>query len=1351
MKKGSKAQILILSAIAGLTLCGAQAQAEEPTPIENLNIERDSAITGAIKNIDQNETYDLGNITINNNTLKSNNNRIMGGLYLVYSKTVGTITNVTGNTLEAPVGQVYGGLINATASNNAYVDVKGVIKDNVIKSFSYDDSGNKTGSYGNFIYGGLFTNLNSPNSDITEVSGNKAEAHGNGNVDGTIARFSNFGTVKNIQNNSAIGTYVYGGMFDQGSIKYLGGAIKDNTAIALNYDENGNPNGGGNVTGGVLNYVAVNDGNVTEVSGNYAEAWYDVYGGAIYNPDSATYAINGDVKNNHAISHVSSSYGGTIYGGTITELNGQIKNNSLKALNYDSEGNVIGGGSAYGGAIYYTKILGGTVTGISDNLLEGWDYANGGAIYGNYYSTFKMNGDITNNRAVSYKSASASAQGGAIWQGTLSELNGAIKNNSAVSLSYDENGNVNGGGYVYGGAMYTVNVLGGEISEISGNYGEGWEYAYGGAFYNSKFNADISGDITDNHARSYTADAQGGVFYSGTVDLINGSIKNNYAEAVKYDINGTPIGGKAARGGVFSYTDVYNMNSPEISGNYVKGWTEAQGGVSYSEYMQGVGNLINNHATAYNGNAQGGALHSTTIATNLVDKYSKLIYKYVVTNSDTGETLTYYNKSTLDDIQNALNQGKKLVLFDNTTTQTVPTTGQYSWSNSWTKIQENIANGTYVTEDPRITLNITDDDMWKIEGGITNVNIIGNYAEAHGEDVVAQGGAIYQTSDLNIIADGSLDRNDGEVLIKGNYVQVNNGEKDYQAIYMNGDSLTLNMEQKNGGRFYLHDNINGVEGYKVNIKGDGTGTMYLFNDIHNANVTFDNTTINTVNNVIHTYEFNSLALNSNTNFVADVDLQNEVMDHIETGNNYTIVDGAKLTVSGMNLLNDAKKDNTKIFFAESKLAQSVDTTVKQVAYSPIYKYDVNYIVDENDNQGYFTFARHATPKPGPEPTPGPSPDSFNPAVLSSPVVAQAGAQSAMNQALYYSFEHGDTFMNNYADERFAMINNNAYALSTDYNENGERINYNSVNKGVWVKPYAVFENIPLKNGPKVNTISYGSIIGFDSNFHKLKKGWTNVGTAYIGYNGSQIKYDGVDTTTNGGMLGVTETFYKGNFWTAITATAGAGVAEAHTMYGKDDMTSLMAGIGSKTGYNFEFANGKFIIQPRLFLAYSMIKTFDYTNSAGVRINSDPLHTIQINPAIKFIGNIKDWQPYASVGMNWNVMNQTKVSANGVRLPEMYTRPYVEYGVGLQKHWNDKYSAYGQAMVRNGGRNGIALSLGFRVTLGKEGKPIEKVQNNQTKKLGTLSDTTRTTLKQLTPTQKAKLTNSTRTSMIGIIN
>ncbi|MEI3267571.1 MAG: autotransporter outer membrane beta-barrel domain-containing protein [Candidatus Gastranaerophilaceae bacterium] len=170
--------------------------------------------------------------------------------------------------------------------------------------------------------------------------------------------------------------------------------------------------------------------------------------------------------------------------------------------------------------------------------------------------------------------------------------------------------------------------------------------------------------------------------------------------------------------------------------------------------------------------------------------------------------------------------------------------------------------------------------------------------------------------------------------------------------------------------------------------------------------------------------------------------------------------------------------------------------------------------------------------------------------------------------------------------------------------------------------------------------------------------------------------------------------YRGNFFNATTLSAGASLGESHTMYGKDNFTMLLAGIGNKLGYNFEFKDGKYIIQPSMLMSYTFVNTFDYTNSAGVHIDSDPLHAIQLTPGVKFIMNTKNgWQPYVGINMVWNILNKNKVTANDVRLPEMSIKPYVQYGLGVQKRIKDKFLAFGQAMVSNGGRNGVSLLLG----------------------------------------------------------
>ena len=76
------------------------------------------------------------------------------------------------------------------------------------------------------------------------------------------------------------------------------------------------------------------------------------------------------------------------------------------------------------------------------------------------------------------------------------------------------------------------------------------------------------------------------------------------------------------------------------------------------------------------------------------------------------------------------------------------------------------------------------------------------------------------------------------------------------------------------------------------------------------------------------------------------------------------------------------------------------------------------------------------------------------------------------------------------------------------------------------------------------------------------------------------------------------------------------------------------------------------------------------------------------------------------------MDKTNVMANDVRLPQLSVKPYVEYGVGLQKTWGDRFTGYFQSMVRNGGRTGVALSMGFRWALGKDAELTETVKQSK---------------------------------------
>ena len=141
------------------------------------------------------------------------------------------------------------------------------------------------------------------------------------------------------------------------------------------------------------------------------------------------------------------------------------------------------------------------------------------------------------------------------------------------------------------------------------------------------------------------------------------------------------------------------------------------------------------------------------------------------------------------------------------------------------------------------------------------------------------------------------------------------------------------------------------------------------------------------------------------------------------------------------------------------------------------------------------------------------------------------------------------------------------------------------------------------------------------------------------------------------------------------------------------------GIAEKTGYNWELFHSKLILQPSLLMSYSFINTFNYTTSSNVQMDADPIHAIHIEPQIKIIGNIKEYlQPYLCVSMVWNIIDKSHFQANDVFLPQLSVKPFVQYDAGIQKRWGDRLTGFLEAMIRNGGRNGIALQFGLRFSI-----------------------------------------------------
>lgn len=1147
----------------------------------------------------------------------------------------------------------------------------------------------------------------------------------------------------------------------------LGGAIANHgniTHINADFIKNSAPDEWRHYSNGGAIY---NNGTIGDINGNFIENIAST-GSAIYNNNNAIIGnINGDfIKNGTegavAIYNGKNSIIGNINGDFIS--NGRaIYNNGGKIGNIT--GDFIANNSDYrNSAIIYNNENSsiGTITG--SFLGNGMALIENKGNIDNIYATFIQNGGtgITNTGTIKAIVADFISNGGSEGYGSGDFTNiynsgnidyiigdsinsGGVSNSGEIKLISGDYVNTKNGAAIVNGQYSGSNqpLIKLILADFIANQGGGIVNVYGGItdiIGTFVGNSIISGGTSNTYNGSV---AFGSAIYNSVsesfIDNITGVFSENKVIAKDNCApSGNRVEGTAAGGAIYNGGTINSITDSFFYKNHAEAESgKAQGGAIYNTYSPGyqtsgiIGKIqntsfIGNYAKSESGTAQGGAIWSNRDLNIVADNGESIFSGNYVQNGENKDQQAIFVTNIIERKNLGYNNEHSHYFYQNETHKTVVTLNS-------------INNGKIIFND-------------KITGETTKTPINKYYDKTwdpNARRYIPQ----YVDDDYNDIDTPTEVSVNPELKITGDsssVVQLNNNIENMD-ISLSGTNLHL------GAR----DNV--LDGNNLDLQ---SGTLSM------------------VNNQVGVASLNNVTLSGNTNFVADVDLANAKMDRI-TATNYGTHQG-NLNVVGMNLLSDSTKDVTEIYFAEDGLKDNVvngmpanrgynlPSSAQTTFYTPIYKY--NAIYDNRDDGGYFMFAKGdkiLTPNGngGTTVTPSGNPsDAYNPAVLAPSVASQAGANATMNQTFNYAFQNSDNFMTIPYLERVAIKTANRYALSptgdaTDVGTFSPLFNAQNETSSAWVKLYASFENIPLKNGPKVSNITYGTLVGFDTPIKSIRHGWDRTWTGYIGYNGASQRFSGVDATQNGGLVGGTLTLYKGNFFNATTISSGAIVGDNRTMYGTDNYTMLMAGVGNKTGYNFEFKEGKIIIQPSMLLSYTFVNTFDYTNAAGVKIKNDPLHAIQIAPGVKFIANTKNgWQPYIGVNMIWNLLDKSKVSANDVRLPEMSIKPYVQYGVGIQKRFKDRYMAFGQAMIQNGGRNGISLTAGFRWAIGKEGKPLEKVQrvNNKVSSVtpraevkvanNSTAQPERKIIKQLTPEQRVRLgarpQDTTRTTALG---
>lgn len=867
-------------------------------------------------------------------------------------------------------------------------------------------------------------------------------------------------------------------------------------------------------------------------------------------------------------------------------------------------------------------------------------------------------------------------------------------NNSIFNQNFADSNGVN---FAVGGALYNLN--GGQISISDTKFFNNYSYgasSYGGAIANGYLQGQpvvmtINNSILNNNNAIGSVFSYGGAIYNnGNLYVKNSQLNDNYSQGYQ--------GAYVSGGAIYNEGDV-SVNNSTIDSNKSVGssYSVVSGGaINNSKDLTVLDSNISNNQGEASDDAIviGGAIYNTgnTVINN--------------SNLSTNKAIVQ-NRATV--LGGAIYSNNNLEINNSVVSQNLAKAGENS----------DVAGGAIynlgnsVINNSDISNNTTQGEAnTPVKGGaiynasslvIENSNINNNSVVA---DTVAEGGAIYNntngvvnlsnsniennTSKSSSVSEGGAIYNLGKLIVdntvfKNNYANNNsndiynaNGEIEFVGDGTNSifSGISGNGVINKAGTGYL--NLGGNNENYSGVFNFSQGTLNLMSNSSyfraSDTVLGSNTTFNMQNGTIDNINFGNLTVNGQTNFFVDANLSTKKMDTISAS---SLNGSGVIYVKDLRLEGTPEQKDIVLPFANSVLKADVKYTPEILA-TPIYNYKTSY----DSASGDFNFIRQ----------------NFNSSIFASEVSAQLGGYFAQLETYKNVFSNLDMLMVSPNNVSKSMLFQNKYA-DLDGKFTYSPIFMPEQRKGIWFKPFSTFESVSLKNGPKVSNVLYGGLVGGESNLRKLKHNWYNIYGAYASYNGSHQAYQGNSIYNNGGLIGLNTVFYKGNFYSAWTMNVGANVAESNTEFGKDDFAMLNTGVAQKSGYNFMLFDNKFVVQPSILTSYSFVNVFNYTTNSGVSFDTKPLHALHIEPGVKFIGNFKNYlQPYLSVSMAWNLIDHAQFQANDVYLPDLSVKPYVQYGLGVQKRWGEKVTGFIEGMIRNGGRNGIALLFGLRISI-----------------------------------------------------
>ena len=242
-------------------------------------------------------------------------------------------------------------------------------------------------------------------------------------------------------------------------------------------------------------------------------------------------------------------------------------------------------------------------------------------------------------------------------------------------------------------------------------------------------------------------------------------------------------------------------------------------------------------------------------------------------------------------------------------------------------------------------------------------------------------------------------------------------------------------------------------------------------------------------------------------------------------------------------------------------------------------------------------------------------------------------------------------------------------------------NYNEF----WIRGYTKSDDVKIKNGPTLDSDTYGLYVGMDQAIDLGLPASTL--SFYIGYNGAHQKGKDTDSTLNrnGAMVGLTLVAQEEIFFYGATVN---GFYNKNRATGDVYFDSYGLNTAFKIGANFTSEEGLITFQPAVMGSYSLV-SFEKIADAARYKNG---HIWQVAPQATMLFDLgRGCQPYLKVLGSYSRMIDTDKDDSDT--DEIYIKPYIEYGVGLQTQWIAATS-FIELTWRSGGLEGLALRAGI---------------------------------------------------------